>query len=117
MGDLAAQSVSALQAQLGPDGRRAWELVNGIDRTRLNIIERSQKVIDSLQFPWPAASMDALSFGIRTLLNRVFAAVQRINKAVGRMDSDVRVVRFWNAGNTRTYSKSRPTRQRWRTAW
>ena len=86
MGDLAAQSVSALQAQLGPDGRRAWELVNGIDRTRLNTIERSQTITDSLQFPWPAASMDAISFGIRTLLDRAFASVQRINKAVGRMD-------------------------------
>ena len=86
MGDLAAQSVSALQAQLGPDGRRAWELVNGIERTRLSTIERSQKIIDSLQFPWPAASMDALSFGIRTLLDRAFASVQRIDKAAGRMD-------------------------------
>ena len=86
MGELAVQSVSALQAQLGPDGRRAWELVNGIDRTRLNTIERSQTITDALQFPWPAASMDALSFGIRTLLDRAFASVQRINKAAGRMD-------------------------------
>ena len=86
MGDLAAQSVSALQAQLGPDGRRAWELVNGIDRTRLNTIEQSQSIADSLQFPWPVASMDALSFGIRTLMDRAFASVKRINKAVGRMD-------------------------------
>ena len=30
--------------------------------------------------------MDALSFGIRTLLDRAFASVQRINKAVGRID-------------------------------
>ena len=30
--------------------------------------------------------MDALSFGIRTLLDRAFASVQRIDKAVGRMD-------------------------------
>ena len=86
MGELAVQSVSALQAQLGPDGRRAWELVNGIDRTRLNTIERSQTIADTLQFPWPVASMDALSFGIRTLLDRAFASVQRIGKAVGRMD-------------------------------
>lgn len=86
MGELAAQSVSALQAQLGPDGRRAWELVNGIDRTRLNTIERSQTIVDNLQFPWPVASMDALSFGIRTLLDRVFASVQRIGKAAGRME-------------------------------
>ena len=86
MGELAVQSVSALQSQLGPDGRRAWELVNGIDRTRLNTIERSKPVVDTLQFPWPVASMDALSFGIRTLLDRAFASVQRIDKAVGRMD-------------------------------
>ena len=86
MGDLAMQSVSALQAQLGPDGRRAWELVNGIDRSRLNAIERSETVVDALQFPWPVASMDAISFGIRTLMERAFASVNRINKAVGRMD-------------------------------
>ena len=86
MGDLAAQSVSALQAQLGPEARRAWELVNGIDPTRLNTIERMQTIVDTLQFPWPVASMDALSFGIRTLLDRAFASVQRVGKAVGRMD-------------------------------
>ncbi|MXX93218.1 MAG: hypothetical protein F4Y63_07195 [Chloroflexi bacterium] len=86
MGDLAAQSISALQAQLGSDGIRAWELVNGIDRTRLNTIERSQKIIDSFQFESPAASMDALSFGIQMLLNRAFASVQSIGKAAGRMD-------------------------------
>ena len=86
MGELALQSVSALQAQLGPDGRRAWELVNGIDHTRLHTIERSQTIADTLQFPWPVASMDALSFGIKTLLDRAFASVQRINKAAGRMD-------------------------------
>ncbi len=86
MGDLAAQSVSALQAQLGPDGRRAWELVNGIDRTRLNAVERTENIVDDLQFPWPVASMDALSFGVQTLLDRAFASVQRIGKAAGRMD-------------------------------
>ena len=86
MGDLAVQSVSALQAQLGADGRRAWDLVNGIDRTRLNPVERSRTIIEELQFPWPVASMDALSFGIRTLLDRAFAGVQRIGKSAGRMD-------------------------------
>lgn len=86
MGDLATQSVSALQAQLGPDGRRAWELVNGIDRSTLNTIERTKTIIDTLQFPWPVASMDALSFGVRALLDRAFASVQRISKAAGRMD-------------------------------
>lgn len=86
MGDLAAQSFSALQAQLGPDGRHAWELVNGIDRTRLDTIERSQKVVDSFQFAWPASSMDAISFGVRTLLDRAFASVQSVDKAAGRMD-------------------------------
>ncbi len=86
MGELAVQSVSALQSQLGPDGWRAWELVNGIDRTRLNTIERSKPIVDTLQFPWPVASMDALSFGIRTLLERAFASVKHIDKAAGRMD-------------------------------
>ena len=86
IGDVAGQSLSALQAQLGPDGRRAWELANGIDRSRLNAIERSEKIIDSLQFPWPVASIDALSFGIHTLMDRAFASVQRIGKAAGRMD-------------------------------
>ncbi len=86
MGDLAMQSVSALQAQLGPDGRRAWELVNGVDRTRLDTIERSEKVVDSFEFAWPASSMDAISFGVRTLLDRAFASVESIGKAAGRMD-------------------------------
>ncbi len=85
MGELGAQSLSALQAQLGPDGRRAWELVNGIDRRRLNVIKHTENIVDALQFPWPVASMDAFSFGINTLLDRAFASVQRIGKAAGRM--------------------------------
>lgn len=86
MGDLAAQPFSALQAQLGSDGKRAWELVNGIDRTMLDTVERSQKIIDSFEFDWPAVSMDAISFGIQTLFNRAFASLQSISKAAGRMD-------------------------------
>ena len=86
MGDLSAQSVSALQAQLGSDGKRVWELANGIDRTWLNTVERSQKIIDSFEFDWPVTSLDAISFGIQTLFNRAFASVQSIGKAAGRMD-------------------------------
>ncbi len=86
MGELGMQSLSALQAQLGPDGRRAWELVNGFDRSRLNIIEQPESIVDELQFPWPAASMDALSFGVHALLDRAFTSLQRVGKAAGRMD-------------------------------
>ena len=45
-----------------------------------------QKVVDSFEFDWPAASIDAISFGIQTLLDRAFASVQSIGKAAGRMD-------------------------------
>lgn len=41
LGRLAAMPVSAVQARLGPAGRRAWELARGIDRSPIQELSRA----------------------------------------------------------------------------
>ncbi len=102
IGELAAQPLSAIQAQLGNHGRRAWDLANGIDHSALNTITEDLRIHETFHFPWPAASMDALSFGIRTLFDRAFDYAQRLGKAVGKMQvncemSDAELWSFYHA--------------------
>ena len=85
IGNLASQPVSALQSQLGAEGRNAWELANGLDRSPVMSVAHAEVIRERLQFPWPAASMDAFSFGFRTLLDQAFASPALRGRAVGKM--------------------------------
>ena len=86
MGDLAAQPMSAIQAQLGYAGKRAWELANGIDTAPLVHLEQSLSVAQSMQFQWPVVSIDALKFGIQAVMQDAFNSPIRGDRAVGRID-------------------------------
>lgn len=50
MGQIASLSVGSLQAQFGPQGRVAWELANGIDKSPLVSSKRREAVTDFLRF-------------------------------------------------------------------
>lgn len=86
IGELSDQPMSALQAQLGYDGRRAWELANGIDNTPLVHVEQSSSVAQSMRFQWPVVSIDALKFGIQSVMHDAFNSSIRGNRTVGRVD-------------------------------
>ncbi|MCI0770578.1 MAG: hypothetical protein J4N94_01735 [Chloroflexi bacterium] len=72
MGQVAALNVWDLQARFGPEGRRIWELCNGIDREPLIPDRQEEAISKSVEFPFPTASLEMLFLGIEKLTERAF---------------------------------------------
>jgi DNA polymerase-4/protein ImuB len=66
-------SVGSVQAQLGVPGRTAWQLARGTDPSPLVTHQREPVVSESLTFPAPTVTGQALLTGVETLLGRAFA--------------------------------------------
>lgn len=73
MRDLAELPAHAVQARFGPEGRRAWELAQGLDSDPVRPRERAESVVVELSLPAPATSRDALMIALRQLVTRAFA--------------------------------------------
>lgn len=73
MGHLASLAVGAVQAQLGMEGKRAWELARGIDRSPLLPYRSEDAVSEYLAFPSPATTLPPVLLALETLLGRAFA--------------------------------------------
>ena len=86
IGDISKQPMSAMQAQLGYPGKRAWELANGIDDERIIEMQQPASVAQAMQFQWPVVSIDALRFGIHAVMHDAFNSPVRADRAVGRVD-------------------------------
>lgn len=72
MGDLAELSFSAVQAQLGASGARAWRLARGIDDEPIIARSFEMAIRASLRVEDPLASVDAILVGARSLVTRAF---------------------------------------------
>ena len=72
MGAVAALPRSALQAQLGPEGARIWELANGIDGRPLVSRQPVEVVSEYLTFPDATANLSAILPAIESLLARAY---------------------------------------------
>ena len=70
LGDVAAVPVGPLQAQFGLDGTLVWELANGIDNRPLIPRKAEEEVTESLTFPVPTTTLEALLIGTEVLLER-----------------------------------------------
>lgn len=88
LAQVAALPLSALQAQFGPAGRRAWELANGRDSTVLQPPQEAPEVCAEVELPAPAASLAALLAASEVVLARAF----RQEALAGRA---VRLVTWW----------------------
>lgn len=73
MGRLAALPVGPVQAQLGSEGRRAWELAGGVDKSRLSPHRSEQTVEEALSFPSPIITWHPIYTALESLLGRAFA--------------------------------------------
>jgi DNA polymerase-4/protein ImuB len=71
MGDLASLPLGAAQAQFGSEGRRIWELAQGIDREPLHPLKREESIREHLAFYAPLISREALVAAGRQLLTRL----------------------------------------------
>lgn len=90
LGQLAALPFSAMQAQFGREGARAWELANGRDDAR--IVARSEEVLvaEELDLPAPAALSEPIVAGTRALLQRALERPELRGYSIRRLD--------WRAG-------------------
>ncbi|MGQ9674388.1 MAG: DNA polymerase Y family protein [Chloroflexota bacterium] len=68
---LAALPLGAVQAQFGPEGRRAWELANGIDNSPLIPQKPATTLKEKLDLPALVTSVESLLVAARHLITRV----------------------------------------------
>ncbi|MDE2988647.1 MAG: hypothetical protein OXT70_11455 [Chloroflexota bacterium] len=73
MGEVATQDPNALLDRFGREGRRAWELCNGIDDRPLVPRVHEESIMETIALPSEAISMELLRVAVDTLLQRVFA--------------------------------------------
>jgi nucleotidyltransferase/DNA polymerase involved in DNA repair len=85
MGDLASLPMGAVQAQFGREGRRIWELAQGIDREPLRPLRREESIGEHLAFYAPLISREALVTAGRELLTRLLGQPAMRGRAARRM--------------------------------
>ena len=85
MGDLASLPLGAAQAQFGSEGRRIWELAQGIDREPLHPLKREKSIREHLAFYAPLISREALVAAGRELLTCLLGQPAMGGRAARRM--------------------------------
>ena len=73
MGAVASMRRDALSDRFGPEGRRAWELCNGIDPSPLVPMALEEAVVERTSLPFHTSSMEAILVAVDTLLRRAYA--------------------------------------------
>lgn len=67
LADVAALPAAAVQARLGPAGRRAWELASGRDAERVVPRPTPQSVVQTLDLPAPATNRETVLVALTRL--------------------------------------------------
>ena len=76
LGHIAVQPVGAMQAQFGPEGLKAWEMAQGIDRRALIPRSSEPAITEYLTFPDPSISLPGILLAIESLLLRAFSRAE-----------------------------------------
>jgi hypothetical protein len=88
MGEVAALPLGPFQAQFGPEGKRCWELAQGIDEDPILPRMKEEAVVRRLQMPAPAVALDAILIGAERLVYGAYGDPRRgsrwVRKAVVR---------------------------------
>lgn len=82
LGELAALPVTAVQAQFGPEGRRAWALAGGRERDRPRFQPPSEAIAQAITLPSPATGIETLRIALNHLLAQAFARPERNGRGV-----------------------------------
>ena len=72
LGDLSNLSLGAVQAQFGTLGKIAWELSRGIDTSPLTPTPKEESITESLTFPSPVITQEAILAAVEILITRAF---------------------------------------------
>lgn len=86
VGQVAAIPLSAMQAQFGPDGRRAWDLANGRDDSRIIPQREETRITEEIELPAPAVTSGPLIAGTQALLERALAHPDLRGQTLRRLD-------------------------------
>ncbi len=86
LGQLADLPFSAMQAQFGREGARAWELARGNDDTIIVPAREEVRVLDDMELPAPAALIEPLIVGTRALLQRTLSRPEIRGQTLRRLD-------------------------------
>ncbi len=82
MGDIARLPLGAVQAQFGLEGRRCWELAQGIDHEPLVPRIKEETILRRLQLPAAAVTLEAILAGVEQLVYAAYASSDRRNRWV-----------------------------------
>ena len=82
MGQIASLSVGSMQAQFGAEGRFAWDLASGIDKSPLVPSKHQETVTESTTFPVPAISLFTILLAMEVLLGRIFSSPSLLGKSL-----------------------------------
>jgi len=92
MGDIARLPLGAFQSQFGLEGKRCWELANGIDNESLAPRVKEETVVRRLQLAARAVTLEAILVGVERLVYAAYAGPDRrgrwVRKAVVRATLD-----------------------------
>lgn len=85
IGDIARLPLGAFQQQFGPDGKRCWELANGIDDEPLLRRMQQSPVVRHLEMPAPTACLDTILMGVERLIYAAYATPDRQGRWVRKV--------------------------------
>ncbi|MCZ2111437.1 MAG: hypothetical protein LC118_18045 [Dehalococcoidia bacterium] len=83
---VAGLSLSAMQAQFGRDGARAWELAHGHDETGIVPRREELRVSDEIDLPAPTTLAEPIMVGTRGLLQRSLNRPEMRGQTLRRLD-------------------------------
>ena len=73
IGAVASMDGHSLTGRFGPEGKKTWELCNGIDRSPLVPMTFEETVVEHTSLPLHTSSLDALLVALDALLRRAYA--------------------------------------------
>jgi DNA polymerase-4/protein ImuB len=71
--DIARLPLGKLQAQFGPDGRRAWELAGGRDDDPIRPLAHEERVVERLPLPSPTVQIETVLMALNQVCERAYA--------------------------------------------
>ena len=86
MGDVASLARDVFTDRFGPEGRRAWELCNGMDHSPLVPMAFEEAVVERTSLPFQTSSMEALLVALDTLLKRAYSRPDMKGRCAGTAD-------------------------------
>ena len=98
--DIAGIPLNSMQAQFGPEGKRIWELSQGIDDSPLTPRNTEEVISESLSFTNPTSALEAILLAIEVLLGRAFRRPELKRRLARRIVLEAHIYRrsSWTKG-------------------